>query len=1060
MSAFAPGNIVVYRVGTPAGGALAATAAPVFLDEYTPAGVLVQSIPMPTADNGLNQMLTASGSATSEGWMTRSADGQYLIVPGYDAAVGTAGVAGTSSATFNRVIGRVGADGIADTTTAFNAFSGTNIRGVASVDGSEFWAVGGITGVIRVAFGSSTTTTVSSGATNLRGVDIFGGQLYVSSQAGAFRMATVGTGTPNTTGQTNTALPGFPVTGNQPNQFVFADLTAAVAGVDTLYVSDDRTSAGGGGILKYSLVGGTWLLNGTAAGSIRGLTGSTSGTTVTLYGTTALSSANAIVSLVDTGGYNAAFSSTTLVTVTTAAANTQFRGIAFAPVAAATNGQLSIADNSVTEGNSGTTQLSFTVTRANGTTGAVSATWTITFGGTANAADLAAAQSLTGTVNFLAGETSKNIIIDIQGDLTVEPNETFTVTLSAPQGGATLGDAVAIGTITNDDVAPGAGSLTIADNSVTEGNSGTVNLSFTVSRTGGASGAGQATWTITFEPSDTANAADLGPVQPLTGTVSFADGETSKVIDVAINGDLVIEGNETFTITLSAPTGGITLTDPVAIGTITNDDVAPVPGTLSINDVSVGEGNDGSRSATFTVTRAGGDDGAVGATWTLGFGTADAVDLANGQALSGTVSFADGETSKTIIVAIRGDLVIEPNETYTITLSAPTGGASLGDSSGAGTIVNNDVNVFINEIHYDDAGTDAGEGVEIAAAAGTDLAGWTLVLYNGSNTPGAAPQYSTINLSGVIPNQDDGYGTLSFALPVNGLQNGASDGIALVAPGGIVVQFLSYEGVLTASDGPAAGLTSTDIGVSEEPAPADGLSMQLIGTGSSYADFQWTSSAAFTFGQVNTSQDFLGTATIGQIRVDDPSVVEGNSGTNQLVFTVSREGGLGGSGTVDYTIALNGTANAADIAPGAVFTGTVSFAPGEYSKQVAIGIQGDVTGEPNETLSITLSGATGSVAIADANGTATIVNDDPIALAIHDIQGAGHTSPVNGQPVVTSGIVTAIDSNGYYIQDPNPDSNDATSEGIFVFTSTACQPRPSSVPAAGFRPPGLSTMTA
>ncbi len=1030
MAAFTPGNIVVLRVGAAGGGALSTAATAVFLDEYTPAGVFVQSIPMPTADSGANQMFTLAGSQV-EGFLTLSTDGRYLVMAGYDAAVGTAAVGGTAAGTVNRVIGRVGADGVVDTTTALND-AGGNMRGAASTNGTDLWITSSTSGIRYATYGATTSTQISTTVTNLRTAAIFDGQLYISSMSGAFRIATVGTGTPTTSGQTITNLPGAPTTGsaNTPYQFVFADLTAAVAGVDTMYLSDDRSSPTGG-IFKFSLVGGTWVLNGQAAGSIRGLTGSTSGTTVSLYGTTGTASANSLVSLVDTGGYNATFSSTTFTTLATAAANTVFRGVAFAPQAAPAAGDLSIADNSVTEGNSGTTQLSFTVTRANGSAGAVSATWTISFSGSADASDLAAAQSLTGTVNFAAGETSKNIVVDINGDVTVEPNETFTITLSAPQGGVTLSDAVAIGTITNDDVPPAAGDLSIADNSVTEGNSGTTNLVFTVTRANGSAGAVDATWTISFGAGDNANAADLAAAQALTGTVSFADGETSKQISVGINGDLEIEPNETFTITLSAPTGGATLADAVATGTIITDDFTPVPGTLSINDVSVNEGNAGSTNATFTVTRSGGDDGAVSATWTLGFGTADAADFANGQATSGTVNFADGEISKTITIAIAGDTVMEANETYTVTLSAPTGGASIGDGSGAGTIVNNDVNVFINEIHYDDAGTDAGEAIEIAAAAGTDLAGWSLVLYN--FTGGA--QYSTINLSGIIPNQDDGYGTLSFA--ALGLQNGPNDGIALVAPGGIVVQFLSYEGVLTATNGPAAGMTSTDIGVSEEPAPADGLSMQLIGTGSSYGDFHWTSGVPFTFGAVNTNQDFLGTATIGQIRVDDPSVIEGNSGTRQLIFTVSRAGGLGGSGSVDYTIALNGTADSADIAPGAVFTGTVSFAPGEYSKQVAIGIQGDLTGEPNETLSITLSNPQGSVAIADANGTGTIVNDDPIPLAIHDIQGAGHTSPVVGQPVITSGIVTAIDTNGYYIQDPNPDANDATSEGIFVFTSTA-----------------------
>ena len=119
--------------------------------------------------------------------------------------------------------------------------------------------------------------------------------------------------------------------------------------------------------------------------------------------------------------------------------------------------------------------------------------------------------------------------------------------------------------------------------------------------------------------------------------------------------------------------------------------------------------------------------------------------------------------------------------------------------------------VFINEIHYDNVSTDTGEAVEIAGPAGTDLTDWNLVLYNGNG--GAL--YTTTTLSGVIPDQQNGYGTVSVFYPTNGLQNGNPDGLALVNPGDTVVMFLSYGGTFVAVGGPADGLTSTDMGVSE-----------------------------------------------------------------------------------------------------------------------------------------------------------------------------------------------------------------------------------------------------
>ena len=160
--------------------------------------------------------------------------------------------------------------------------------------------------------------------------------------------------------------------------------------------------------------------------------------------------------------------------------------------------------------------------------------------------------------------------------------------------------------------------------------------------------------------------------------------------------------------------------------------------------------------------------------------------------------------------------------------------------------------VFINEIHYDNASTDVGEAVEVAGPAGTDLTGWSLVFYNGSN----GTVYRTEALSGTLLDQDNGYGTLAFTLPVNGIQNGSPDGIALVNNSSTVVQFLCYEGDFTAADGPAAGSVCQDIGVSEPGDTPVGHSLQLGGTGTSYEHFSWNAPAAASFGSVNGGQTF------------------------------------------------------------------------------------------------------------------------------------------------------------------------------------------------------------
>jgi predicted extracellular nuclease len=470
------------------------------------------------------------------------------------------------------------------------------------------------------------------------------------------------------------------------------------------------------------------------------------------------------------------------------------------------------------------------------------------------------------------------------------------------------------------------------------------------------------------------------------------------------------------------------------------------PGTLSINDVSSAEGNSGTTDLVFTVSRTGGSDGAVSATWTINPASADAADLGAGQPLTGTVSFADGASTAEIRVAISGDTSFEGNESFTVTLSGATGGAAIGDASGTGTILNDDAapstppaNVFINEIHYDNAGTDTGEAIEIAGVAGTDLGGYRLVLYNGSNTPGAAPTYGTpVNLTGTIDDEGAGYGALAFTFPRDGLQNGAADGIALIGPDGSVVQLISYEGTFTAAAGtPAGGLTSTDIGVSQGGSGAIGNSLQLTGIGATGEDFTWQGETTSSFGSLNTGQSIIADDGTGLVSVGDASVVEGDDGISSLVFTVRRAGGLGQSASVDYAIALDGTADTADLQAGAALTGTVTFAVGERTATITIPVQGDIAPEGNETLSVNLSNPAGNIAITDSSAIGTITNDDPIALAIGAVQGAGHQSEYVGQTVITTGIVTAVDSNGFYLQDATGDGDAATSDGIFVFTGSA-----------------------
>jgi hypothetical protein len=167
--------------------------------------------------------------------------------------------------------------------------------------------------------------------------------------------------------------------------------------------------------------------------------------------------------------------------------------------------------------------------------------------------------------------------------------------------------------------------------------------------------------------------------------------------------------------------------------------------------------------------------------------------------------------------------------------------------------------IWINEIHYDNVSTDVNEGIEIAGPAGFSLNGYKVYCYNGSDET----SYRTIDLSGhTIDNEGEGFGALWFSVPANGLQNGSPDGLALIRETSgetNVLQFLSYEGVLVAADGPAAGISSVDIGVDQDPdnsTPID-QTLQLTGRGKTYAEFTWVGPVTQSRGQLNAGQEIL-----------------------------------------------------------------------------------------------------------------------------------------------------------------------------------------------------------
>ncbi|WP_397547512.1 hypothetical protein ABUL39_03890 [Rhodothermus marinus] len=171
-------------------------------------------------------------------------------------------------------------------------------------------------------------------------------------------------------------------------------------------------------------------------------------------------------------------------------------------------------------------------------------------------------------------------------------------------------------------------------------------------------------------------------------------------------------------------------------------------------------------------------------------------------------------------------------------------------------------NAWINEFHYDNAGADANEFVEIVLenAGSFDLSDFTLVLYNGAN----GEAYGTHTLDTFTEGVTDGNYTLYYKY-IAGIQNGAPDGLALCYQGN-VIQFLSYEGAFTAADGCAAGTTSTDIGIAEDGTGSSSESLQLIGSGSEYADFVWYGPAAASPGNPNTGQTLISRPVVNEMK--------------------------------------------------------------------------------------------------------------------------------------------------------------------------------------------------
>ncbi len=361
---------------------------------------------------------------------------------------------------------------------------------------------------------------------------------------------------------------------------------------------------------------------------------------------------------------------------------------------------ISIADASITESDANQT-LTFTVTRSGVTTGSSSMTWSLLHD-TTSAADFSGATS--GNLTFAAGETSKTISVTVVGDLTPEQVEQFRIVLGSFS--SDISDQIrttATGTIRNDDA---SFSIEPLQGASSEGQAQT----FVITRSHSTEQSQTINWQILLNGS--ADAADLAG-QAMSGSVIFAPGELTKTISIQSSQDVQAEVDETYSVQISLGAGaaGDTLGQATAEGTILNDDAAF---NIAAEQVSRAEGQGGSTAFTFTVSRTGDTSGSASVAWRLGAGAASTADFASADELgdnnglpSGSLVFADGESSKTITVLVSGDTLVEGDESFDIVLGNASG-AQIQTGSASSTILNDDASISIAATDASKAEGDSG----------------------------------------------------------------------------------------------------------------------------------------------------------------------------------------------------------------------------------------------------------------------------------------------------------------------------------------------------------------
>ena len=619
----------------------------------------------------------------------------------------------------------------------------------------------------------------------------------------------------------------------------------------------------------------------------------------------------------------------------------------------------------VNEGQSGDTAFTFQVARSGDTSTSSTIDYVVAGNGSnpANATDFGG-NFPTGTITFAQNVSSITLTIPVRGDLVIEPDEGFSVTLINPPAMTEIvtGSSTAQGTIRNDDSRV---SIQAADASRNEGDSGPSLFRFNVVRTGAVTAAASVQWSVSGGSVEPANAQDFAGALLPQGSVDFAVDETSRAIEVPVQGDLNVELDESFIVTLSNPTGGMQLDTATANASILNDDIDL---TIEATNADRTEGNavDIPTSFTFTIRRSGLVSGTTSVTYTVsGTGTQAAnADDFGGNFPSQTVTFLAAETSRVVSIPVTGDRVFEPDETFLVTLSNPTGNAELAIQSAMGTIRDDDT------------------GLSIVATDADKMEGnflLTTFTFTVSRT-GIITGQSTVNWS------VSGVGTAPAS---------AADFSPAVFPSGSLV---------------------FDPGVGSRT-----ITIQVNG------DQNYEPDEAF---RVTLSSPVDASLTVpfadGTIRNDDAGVeirplladrAEGNAGNTVFTFEVVRSGSIMSPLSLFWTITGSGSqpADGADFVGN--LTGQLEFSGGESRKEIAVPVRGDLTVEPDEGFTITISFEFGgNVFLIDPDAEGVIRNDDTaLSLQVVDTQkreGDSGTTPFQVR-IMRTGLLAIVSSVNY-----------------------------------------------